>query len=99
LVKNRPYRLQARQQQLRIGQFGALIKHVALVNLDPNGMLLRTADRLATLPDGAQQMTVSGGALAAGVMLQPLFRGTGYDKDQRTQLDYGSNLYVIEAEE
>ena len=99
LVKNRPYRLQARQQQLRIGQFGALIKHVAPVNLNPNGMLLRTADRLATLPDGAQQMTVSGGALAAGVMLQPLFRGTGYDKDQRTQLDYGSTLYVIEAEE
>ena len=98
LVHSRPYRLQTRQQQLRIGQFGALVKHVAPVNLNPNGMLLRTADRLATLPDGIQQMTVSGGALDAGVMLQPLFRGTGYDKDQRTQLDYGSNLYIIEAE-
>jgi hypothetical protein len=44
-------------------------------------------------------MTVTGAALEAGVMLQPLFRGTGYDKNQRTQLDFGSNLYIIEAEE
>jgi alpha-galactosidase len=99
LVSKRPYRLTTRPQGLRIGQFGALVKHVAPVNLDPNGFLLRTADRMATLPDGQQSMTVTGAALEAGVMLQPLFRGTGYDKNQRTQLDFGSNLYIIEAEE
>ena len=99
LVSKRPYRLTTRPQGLRIGQFGALVKHVAPVNLDPNGFMLRTADRMATLPDGQQSMTVTGAALEAGVMLQPLFRGTGYDKNQRTQLDFGSNLYIIEAEE
>lgn len=99
LVPGRPYALTSRTQGLRIGQFGGLVKHVAPVALDPNGMILRTADRLATLPDGVQEVTVSGAALEAGVMLLPLFRGTGYHKDQRTQLDFGSSLYVIRAED
>ncbi|MBQ7416131.1 MAG: alpha-galactosidase [Oscillospiraceae bacterium] len=99
LTANRPYKLRSRAQGLRIGQFGALVKHVAPVKLNPNGFVLRTADRLAMLPDGEQTVTVSGAALEAGIMLQPLFRGTGYDKNQRTQLDFGSNLYIIEAEE
>ena len=30
--------------------------------------------------------------------LAPMFRGTGYDKAQRTQADFGSNLYIIEEE-
>ena len=99
LAPGRPFRMTTRPQGLRIGQFGALVKHVAPVNLNPNGALLRTADHLATLPDGQQTVTVTGAALEAGVMLQPLFRGTGYDKNQRTQLDFGSNLYILEAEE
>ena len=99
LAAKRPFRMTTRAQGLRIGQFGALVKHVAPVNLNPNGFVLRTADRLVTLPDGQQSVTVSGAALEAGVMLQPLFRGTGYDKNQRTQLDFGSTLYIIEAEE
>ena len=99
LAPGRPFRMTTRPQGLRIGQFGALVKHVAPVSLNPNGALLRTADHLATLPDGQQSVTVSGAALEAGVMLQPLFRGTGYDKNQRTQLDFGSNLYILEAEE
>ena len=99
LAQKRPYRVRTRAQSLRIGQFGALVKHVAPVNLNPNGAILRAADRLATLPDGVQEVTVSGAALAAGIMLQPLFRGTGYDQNQRTQLDFGSSLYIIEAED
>jgi len=98
LSRGQCYHFSTYAQKLRIGQFGSLIKHVAPVNLDPNGMILRTADRLITMPDGAQTLTVSGGALMAGVRLLPLFRGTGYDKNQRTLTDFGSDLYVIEEE-
>jgi len=35
----------------------------------------------------------------AGVRLLPLFRGTGYDANQRTLTDFGSELYVVEEEE
>ena len=37
-------------------------------------------------------------ASRAGIMLLPLFRGTGYDENQRTHGDFGSNLYIIEEE-
>ena len=92
------YHLRTRAQKIRIGQFAHLIKHVAPVNLDPNGAVLRTADKVYGLDDGVEGYHVSGKALTSGIMLQPLFRGTGYDKNQRTQGDFGSNLYIIEEE-
>ena len=99
LEKDHRYSFKSYAQKLRVGQFGALVKHVAPVNLDPNGMILRTADRHITLPDGEQKLSVSGSALMAGIRLLPLFRGTGYDTNQRTLLDFGSELFIIEEEE
>jgi alpha-galactosidase len=92
------YRYRTRPQTLRIGQFGDLVKHVAPVNLNPNGLVLRTADRLMTMPDGIHEGTASGSALVSGIPMPPVFRGTGYDTNQRTQLDFGSTLYIIEEE-
>ena len=92
------YHFTSLSQKMRIGQFGNLVKHVAPVDLNPNGVVLRVADRFLTMPDGEQSFRCSGAALRSGVMLLPLFRGTGYDQNQRTQLDYGSNIYVIEEE-
>ena len=40
----------------------------------------------------------SGSALGTGVMLKPLFGGTGYNTDQRTQGDFGFNIYIIKEE-
>ena len=98
LDKEKRYHFYNRPQKLRIGAFANLIKHVAPVNLNPNGMILQTADRLITMPDGHQEFTASGAAFLAGVRLLPLFRGTGYDTNQRTLLDFGSELYIIEEE-
>ena len=90
------YRVTSLVQTIRVGQFGNLLKHVAPVNIDPNGQLLRLADRHVTLPGGAEELTVSGAALMSGIPLRPLFRGTGYDRNQRTQGDFGSDIYVAE---
>ena len=90
------YHLRTRAQKIRVGQFAHLMKHVVPVNLNPDGAVLRTADKHYGLEDGAEGYRVSGSALSSGILLQPLFRGTGYDKNQRTQGDYGSNLYIIE---
>ena len=90
------YRLKSREQILRVGQFGSLVKHIAPVDLDPNGIVLRTADRHYAIMDGIEQMEASGGALMAGVMLSPRFTGTGYDKNARNQGDFCSNVYVVE---
>ena len=96
LDREKQYRVWSMEQAIRVGQFGNLLKHVAPVNVDPNGQLLRLADRLVTLPGGMEEMTVSGGALMSGILLRPLFRGTGYDPNQRTQGDFGSDLYIIQ---
>ena len=96
LDKRKRYRLTSREQLLRVGQFGALVKHIVPVELNPNGVVLRTADRLYPMYDGVQTMQASGGALMSGVMLSPKFTGTGYHKDGRNQGDFCSNVYVAE---
>ena len=96
LKKDTLYRVVSVSQAIRVGQFGGLLKHVAPVNIDPNGTLLRLADCHFTLPDGVEEVTVSGAALMSGILLKPLFRGTGYDRNQRTQGDFGSDVYMIE---
>ena len=92
------YLFRTRAQKIRVGQFAGLLKHVAPVNLNPHGVLIHTADKFYGLDDGVEGYHVSGAALTSGIMLSPLFRGTGYDKNQRTQGDFGSNLYIIEEE-
>ena len=99
LDRKKQYRLRTAAQKLRVGQFGALVKHIAPVTIDPNGWLLRTVDRHVTLDEGKQDLILSGQALMSGIPLLPGFRGTGYDKNQRTQSDFSSGLYIVEEEE
>ena len=95
LDQNKRYRITSLDQTIRVGQFGSLLKHVAPVNIDPNGLILNLADRFVTMPDGREELTASGAALMSGIMLKALFRGTGYDQSQRNQGDFGSDVYVI----
>ena len=92
------YRVVSRPQNVRVGQFGALIKHVAPVSLDPNGPVLRTADRHYSMEDGGQSITASGAALMSGWALPQRFTGAGYDKSMRVQGDFGSCVFKIEEE-
>jgi len=99
LKKDGNYHLISLGQAIRVGQFGALLKHVVPVNVNPNGALLRMADSRFTLKDAVEDLSVSGGALMSGIMLRPLFRGTGYSESQRTQGDFGSDVFVAEEVE
>jgi len=90
------YSLASREQLLRVGQFGGLVKHISPVALDPNGVVLRTADRLYPMNDGVQKLEASGNALMSGIMLAPRFAGTGYDPAGRNQGDFCSNVYAVQ---
>ena len=96
LKKNVRYRIVSREHKLRLAPFGALVSHVSPVPLNPHGWVLRFADRHFGLPDGQLDTAASGAALMSGIPVLPQYRGTGYDKHQRTQGDFGSELYVIE---
>ena len=95
LEPEKTYHVTSLAQTIRVGQFGSLLKHVVPVNINPHGALLRIADSHYTLKNAAEDITVSGAALMSGIMLKPLFRGTGYDENQRTQGDFGSDIFVI----
>ena len=96
LDREKVYHVTSLAQAIRVGQFGNLLKHVVPVNINPNGALLRIADSHYTLKNAVEDVQVSGAALGSGIALKPLFRGTGYDENQRTQGDFGSDIYLIE---
>ncbi len=96
LKPEKTYRFATRKRDLRVHQFGALVKYAFPVKINPNGLILHTVDHYMTLPDGIHQGSASGAALMAGIPMLPAFRGTGMDGNQRTQKDYGSSLYIIE---
>ena len=99
LQKEKTYRIHSLEQKLRVGQFGNLLKHVVPVNVNPHGILVNTADAHYAMPDGGEDRVASGAALGAGILLKPMFRGTGYSTDQRNQGDFGSNVYIVEPVE
>lgn len=90
------YRYTSVKNELRIGQFGDLVKHAAPVAVNPNGALMHAADHHFTMPSGQEAGSASGAALMSGITLLPRFRGTGYDQKQYTEMDFSSNLYIIE---
>ena len=93
--KDKKYSLETRPQPLRVGQFGSLVKHIAPVDLNPNGPVLRTADHHYRMEDGVQSLECSGAALESGITLSLRFLGTGYDQNMRNQGDFGSNIYIV----
>ena len=93
------YTVSSRPQGLRVKSFGGLVKHVAPVNINPNGLLIRRADMIYSMPDAQQSFECSGAALNAGIPLHQLYAGTGTGESIRTQGDFGSNIYVITKKE
>ncbi len=95
LEPGKRYRVESRKQLLRLGQFGALVRHLVPARIHANGALLRTADRRFPMEDGGFSILASGESLTEGVALPPRFAGTGYSKELRVQSDFGSNLFVV----
>jgi len=95
LEKEAVYQITTKPQGLRFHTFGHLLKHALPVTLNPDGTVMRSADRLAGLKDCVETFEASGAALESGVRLANLFNGTGYSTHVRLPGDFGSNLYVI----
>ena len=66
------------------------------VELDPDGFILRTANKYITTPDGAEDFEASGAALMSGIKLNNQFLGTGYNDRIHMFGDFGSAIYAIE---
>lgn len=98
LEEEADYTVTARSQLLRVGQYGNLLKHITPVEIDPNGAVVRTADRHYRMRDGGFSRVCSGAALETGIPLSRRFSGTGYDTEFRIQGDFSSNVFVIKKQ-
>jgi alpha-galactosidase len=95
-LKKGRYTIRTRPQKLYVERFGALIKHVAPVELNPDGVIMRVANRHYSLKDCVETYACSSEALAAGIPLCEQFIGTGYHDKVRMLGDFGSNMYITE---
>lgn len=96
LEAGKRYRLRGKKQRIFIKRLGGLVKHIMPFEVDPNGLLLRTGNKLFAMNDGAEDYVNYGATLMAGVKLNNQFMGTGYNEKLHMLGDYGSVLYTIE---
>lgn len=89
------YQVQTKEQYIYIKRFGELMKHVLPVDLNPDGVVLRTLNKHYTLKDCVEAYEADGAMLEAGILLNNQFIGTGYNDKTRLLGDFGSSLYLI----
>lgn len=94
-LKDGMYTIRTRPERLYIERFGGLTKHLLPVELNPEGMILRVANRHYSLKDCVETYTCSAKALESGIPLCEQFLGTGYHDKVRMLGDFGSNIYII----
>lgn len=92
------YHIATKPQRLYLERFGGLARHVLPVKLNPDGLILRTANKVYALQDCVEEYQGSGAMLESGILLNNQFVGTGYDEEIRVLGDFGSNLYVTKEE-
>ena len=97
LESGKKFIVTTRAQRLFIKRFGGLVKHLLPLPLNPDGFILRIANRIYALFDCIENYECSGSALAAGIMLNNQFMGGYYNNKIRLLGDYGSSLYVIKG--
>lgn len=90
------YAVTTKPQRLFLKRFGGLLKHVLPVELNPDGFLIRMANRVFALSDCVERYEAGGAQLMQGVRLNTPFIGTGYRSTVRMLGDFGSNLYEID---
>ena len=97
LAKTKMYEVISRPYLHNIRHFGHLINFVSPVKIDGNGHIMTFVSRIKGLNASEQIYAASGAALESGIYLNNLFLGTGYNDSIRLPLDYGSDMYQINA--
>jgi len=98
LSPEKKYNVKTRPQRIYIKRFGGLVKHILPVTLDPNGVILRTANKHYSMTDCVESYNGYGKSLLGGLLLNNQFEGTNYNDKTRMLGDFGSNLYIVEKE-
>ncbi len=95
LDKKQRYSVETNPQSIFVKSFGDLVKFLLPFSVDPEGFLLRTANKLYSLTNCVEKYEAYGDALLHGLKLNNQFMGTYYNENTRILSDFGSNLYII----
>jgi len=95
LNEEKDYKVESRAFIHTLKRFGNLINFVTPVKVNADGKLVELISKYRGLEANIQKYEASGAALEDGIILDPLFLGTGYNESIRIPLDYGSDMYLI----
>ena len=79
--------------------FGNLVNFILPIKVNSDSKLMEMVTQLKGIEASLQTYEASGAALKSGIYLNPLFIGTGYNRNIRIPLDYGSDMYEIQKKE
>jgi alpha-galactosidase len=96
LDPKKKYIVKTKPQRIFIERFGGLAKHIMPVELNPDGLIMRTANKFYTLWDCVEEYSGDGKLLSHGVLLNNQFMGSHYNEQTELLGDFGSYLFVAE---
>lgn len=100
LEKGMLYTMQVRPQKVSINTFGGIVNYVLPVHLNPDGLLLKAANKVYRLPTEKEHYMAYGSLLCgAGVQFLQDFTGSGYSEDMRLMADFFSRVYYLQEAE
>lgn len=88
------YTVETRAQRLYVRRFGALVKHILPVELNPEGLILRNANKYYALTDCVEHYQGYGRLLSQGIFLNNQFMGSYYNSNTELLGDFGSYLFI-----
>lgn len=94
LDESKMYVVRTNPQRLFIKRFGGLVKHILPVELDPDGFIMRMANRYYALEDCVEEYEGDGALLAQGILLNNQFMGSYYNQQTELLGDFCSYLFV-----
>lgn len=91
--------VQTKPQRLFIKRFGGLVKHILPVELNPDGFILRMANRRFALNDCVERYEADGRLLSYGILLNNQFMGSYYNEHTELLGDFGSYLFLTRMQD
>lgn len=100
LDEEKVYNIEVRPQKIDIETFGGLINYVLPMHLNPDGALVKAANKLYRMDSEEESYTAYGSLLCrAGLVRKQNFSGAGYGEDLRFMADFFSRVYYIKQED
>ncbi len=100
LIDDQEYHVSVVPVEHNLHDFGGLVNMITPFHVNPNGWLVNFLSKHMTLPGEKEEYTVYGSSLNnKGIILNPEWTASGMNEGVRILKDFGSRMYIINANE